>query len=245
MNDLRIRPEVAARLGFYVYLYIDPRNGKPFYVGKGQGSRALAHLSASAESRKLEMLNDLREADLEPGIDILTHGLRDEETALRIEAAVIDLLGLDDLTNEMRGWRSVQAGRLPLSELTLYYAAQPCEVHVSALLIRINQLYRHGMSALELYEATRGTWKVSSRRERARYAFAVFEGLVREVYEIEAWHRAASTPYATRDATKLNVDRWEFTGKPADELVRSEYVGRSVASYFRKGQRAPTAYVNC
>src|SRR5690242_20018084 len=47
VSDLRIRPEVAARLGFYVYLYIDPRTGKPFYVGKGQGSRALAHLSAS------------------------------------------------------------------------------------------------------------------------------------------------------------------------------------------------------
>ncbi len=115
----------------------------------------------------------------------------------------------------MRGWRSVQIGRLPLSDLTMYYAAQPCEVQIPALLIRINRLYRHGMSALELYEATRGTWKLSARRNDARYAFAVFEALVREVYEIEAWHRAASTPYATRDATKLKVDRWEFTGRPA------------------------------
>lgn len=44
-DDLEIRPEVAHRLGYYVYLYIDPRDGQPFYVGKGQGERALSHLS--------------------------------------------------------------------------------------------------------------------------------------------------------------------------------------------------------
>ena len=31
-------------LGFYVYLYTDPRNEKPFYVGKGKGNRAFSHL---------------------------------------------------------------------------------------------------------------------------------------------------------------------------------------------------------
>ena len=125
MADLKIRPEVAKRLGFYVYLYVDPRDGKPFYVGKGQASRALAHLSESAESRKVARLRDLAGAGLEPRIDILAHALRDEETAFRIEAAVIDLLGFDDLTNETRGRRSVQSGRLPLSALTFYYAAKP------------------------------------------------------------------------------------------------------------------------
>jgi hypothetical protein len=81
VTDLRIRPEVASRLGYYVYVYTDPRDKKPFYVGKGQGPRALAHLSASAESRKVAVLNELREPGLEPQIDILTHGLPDEETA--------------------------------------------------------------------------------------------------------------------------------------------------------------------
>lgn len=245
MSELRIRPEVAARLGYYVYVYVDPRDKKPFYVGKGQGSRALAHLSASAESRKVAVLQNLREAGLEPEVDILAHGLRDEETAFRIEAAVIDVIGLERLTNEMRGWRSVQSGRMPLSELTLYYSATPCEVLVPALLIRINRLYRHGMSGVELYEATRGTWKLGQRRVGARYAFAVFEGLVREVYEFETWHRAGSTPYSTRDATKLKLDRWEFTAQVAPDEIRSDYVGRSVASYFRKGQQTPTVYVNC
>jgi hypothetical protein len=196
-EELRIAPEVAHRLGYYVYLYIDPRNEQPFYVGKGQGGRALSHLSEEAESRKCARISELRAEGKEPRIDILAHGLRDEETAFRIEAAIIDLFGLDVLTNEVRGWRSLQLGRIPLSELTMYYAARPVTVEIPALLIRINRLYRHNMTPQELYEATRGVWKLDARCTKARYAFAVFEGLVREVYEIESWHPAATTPYTT------------------------------------------------
>lgn len=239
-------PEVAHRLRYYVYLYVDPRNGQPFYVGKGVGDRALSHLSEKAESRKCAMIAELRSAGLEPRIDVLAHGLRDEETAFRIEAAVIDLVGLDLLANEVRGWRSLQLGRLPLSELTMYYAAKPVTVTVPALLIRINRLYRHNMTAHELYEATRGVWKLGSRCTKARYAFAVFEGVVREVYEIESWHSAATTSYATRDAGKLTRDgRREFLGRVADAEVRDAYVGRSVAEEFRRGQRSPVVYKNC
>jgi hypothetical protein len=137
LDELEIRPEVAERLEYYVYLYVDPRDNKPVYVGKGQGSRVLSHLTEAAESRKCAKIAELRAMGLEPRIEVLAHGLRDEETAFRIEAAVIDLFGLDALTNEVRGWRSLQLGRIPLSELTTYYAAKPVEVTVPALLIRI------------------------------------------------------------------------------------------------------------
>jgi uncharacterized protein len=244
--DLSIRPEVARRLGYYVYLYIDPRNEQPFYVGKGQGERALSHLSEEAESRKCARIAELRAEGKEPRIDVLAHGLRDEETAFRIEAAIIDLFGLDVLTNEVRGWRSLQLGRIPLSELTMYYAAKPVRVEVPALLIRINRLYRHNMTPQELYEATRGVWKLGVRCTKARYAFAVFEGLVREVYEIEQWHPAATTLYTTRDASQLKTaGRREFLGRVADPEVRDAYVGRSVAEYFVQGQQSPVVYVNC
>lgn len=230
---------------YYVYLYIDPDTERPFYVGKGQNGRALSHLSEQAESRKCERIAELRAAGKQPRIDILAHGLRDEETALRIEAAVIDLCGLDALTNAVRGWRSLQLGRVSLDELTTYYGAKPVAVNVPALLIRINRLYRHNMSETELYEATRGVWKIGERSAKARYAFAVFEGVVREVYEIQSWHPAASTAYTTRDAAKLTRDgRREFSGCVAKE-IRNRYVGRSVTSAFRQGQRSPVVYVNC
>jgi len=245
IDDLSIPPEVAHRLGYYVYLYIDPDTNQPFYVGKGKNARALSHLSEQAESRKCERIAQLRAEGKEPRIDVLAHGLKDEETAFRIEAAVIDLFGLDVLTNEVRGWRSLQLGRLPLSELTIYYAAKPVVVDVPALLIRINRLYRHHMTPLELYEATRGVWKVGPRCTQARYALAVFEGVVREVYEIESWHPAATTPYLTRDAAQLRTSgRREFVGAVAHE-IRDGYVGRSVAAAFRQGLQNPIAYINC
>ena len=112
------------------------------------------------------------------------------------------------------------------------------------MLIRINRLYRHNMTPQELYEATRGVWKLGARSEKAQYAFAVFEGVVREVYEIESWHVAATTSYVTRDASQLQADgRREFVGHVA--AIRDAYVGRSVASEFPRGLQSPVVYVNC
>ena len=34
---MTLPPDVAQKLGFHVYLYIDPRNGQIFYVGKCVG----------------------------------------------------------------------------------------------------------------------------------------------------------------------------------------------------------------
>ncbi|WP_237724880.1 LEM-3-like GIY-YIG domain-containing protein [Deinococcus alpinitundrae] len=124
-------PEVATQLGFYVYL--NPRTGAVFYVGEGQGERVLVHLSEAGESRNVQVRRELRDLNLAPQIDILAHHLLDKETTLRIEAAVIDLLGLGLLTNAVHGWKSAGLGRMPLSELSAYYAADP------VLLIRINQ----------------------------------------------------------------------------------------------------------
>lgn len=241
----RIPPEVAQRLGHYVYAYFDPRSklNIPFYVGKGHGNRALEHLTASGESRKVCVLNELQALGLRPRIEILAHQLPDGETALRIEAAVIDLLGLGVLTNQVRGWRSVQLGRVPLDELIGYYGAKPVEVNDPVLLIRINKLYRHGMSDDELYDVTRGVWKLGPRRTHAKYAFAVFQGVVREVYEIRGWYPAWTTPYKYQ--RKVDAPgRWEFVGFKAQEPVRSLYRLRSVAHYFRPGQRSPVVYVD-
>ncbi len=240
-----IPPEVAHHLGYYVYLYIDPRTGNPFYVGKGQGQRALSHLSVEGESRKARILAELKEVGLTPQIDILTHALPNEETAFRIEAAIIDFFGLDVLSNAVRGWQSIQLGRMPLKQLVTYYAATPVGIDDPVLLIRINKLYRHGMSATELYEATRGVWKVGERRQKAKYAFAVFEGVVREVYEIHSWHPPGSQHYETRSADDVTLKgRWEFKGQVAADEVRNKYVDRSVKEYLSPKAQNPIAYVN-
>jgi hypothetical protein len=245
-NPLRIRPEVAAKLGFYVYAYVDPRTSEIFYVGKGCRGRALAHLDEDQECEKTRRIAELRQAGLHPQIDILAHGMESEETALRVEGAVIDVLRPGrKLTNKVRGFRCLQFGRTPLSELEILYSAQRVHLTEPALLIRINRLYRPGMTAEALYEATRGIWILGERRHRAKYGLAVFQGVVREAYEIQTWHKAGTTPYRTRSQESVTSSRrWEFIGAVAPELA-AKYCGGSVESYLSRNAQAPVVYVNC
>lgn len=252
-----IAPYVGEQLGYYVYLYVDPRNGEPFYVGKGQGDRALAHLRDSSESLKVARIKEIQAAGLEPQIDILVHKLSEKE-AFRIEASVIDAIdphkaiGPQKLTNEVRGWESSKVGRMPLKELVALYGATPVEVAHPALLIRVNRLYRFGMDETELYEVTRGCWKVGSKMRRrtlsrTTYAFSVFHDVVRAVFEIASWHEGRTTPYHVRvfERPIPLPGRWEFIGKPADDSIRTQYVGRSVRNYLKRGHQSPVVYVNC
>ncbi len=78
-----------------------------------------------------------------------------------------------------------------------------------------------------------------------KYAFAVFEGVVREVYAIDGWHPAGTLEYETRDEDLAVEGRWEFEGGLAPGTVRARYVGRSVAAYLPKGSQNPVGYVNC
>ena len=120
------------------------------------------------------------------------------------------------------------------------------EVDDPVILVRINQLYRPHMSATELFEATRGVWKVGPRRDKARYVLAVYAGEVVEAYAIEAWQLAGTADYSTRPAADVEVPgRWEFRGRVADASVRWKYVGRSVRHYLAKGSQNPIRYVNC
>lgn len=237
-------PEVARKIGYYVYLYVDPRNNKPFYVGKGRGPRALAHLAATGPSRKARRLRAIRRVGLKARIDILAHGL-DEKTAFRVEGAVIDALGLD--TNVARGRHSPQFGRLPLRDLIAHYRAKQVTIRHPVVLIRINRLYHPSMSPTALYEATRGVWRLNrDRASMAKFAFAVFEGVVREVFTIHRWVRAGSTPYKTRSLSDVEAPgRLEFVGRVASRSIQRRYVDHSVRRYFRQGLQSPVVYRNC
>ena len=209
------------------------------------GARALAHLDETGESDKLKRIADIVAAGRKPRIDIVAYGLEDEATALRIEAAVIDVLWPGKkLTNRVRGHKSFEFGRVALEELNFQHSAKPVVITDPVLLIRINRLYRPGMSELELYEVTRGVWTCGSRREKARYALAVYQGVVREIYEIVQWHKSGTLKYATRTQDLIDPRRWEFTGKVATGPA-AKYRGGAVDKYFSKGAQLPFTYVNC
>ena len=238
-----IPPDVARELAYYVYAYVNPFDNQIFYVGKGKGRRVLSHLSDHAETRKAATIKQIRSTGKQPRIEILAHGLRDEDTALQVEAAVIDALGAPPLTNLVRGWRSSRYGRTPLNELIALYRRRPVRIRHPSILIRISELYRPQISATELYDATRGSWKLGPNREHAKSAFAIFEGIVREVYEISQWFPAGST-FNSRDPRGVRSrNRWEFVGRLAAEGVRRRYVNRDVSRYFKQGAQNPISYV--
>jgi len=231
--------DIADTLKSYVYVYVDPRNNEPFYIGKGKGERLFSHLDEVSESSKVARIAEIRNCGMEPQIDILRYGLSDSEATL-VEAAAIDLMGLSRLTNCVAGHHDTSFGRITSQELITLLTAQPVTVRHKAVLITINRLYRSDMEPQELYEATRGIWQIGPRRDGIEYAFAIYQGIVREVYRIEKWHPAGTLVYQTRDSAEFkDSGRWEFSGVVADD-IRTEYVGHSVG----KGGQNPIRYVN-
>jgi len=245
---LSLKPGMAEKLGYYVYLYVDPRDGKVFYIGKGKGERCLDHLFEDDDHPKVKRIRDIFAAGLEPLIEILAHGMATSDEAYLVEAAAIDLIGLKELTNKVTGHNSLLYGRKTLKDLAIHYAPVNADIPDPVVLIRINELYRNGMSAQELYEVTRGVWILGLDRARgAKYVFAIFEGIVKEVYEPELWQDARVAGYDTRkDLTPEDGKvRIEFVGKVAPEAIRSQYIDKSVANSFAFGAQNPCKYINC
>ena len=233
-------------LKYYVYVYTDPRNGNPFYIGKGIGNRAFAHLSEAGESAKVSRIREIRAEGLEPRIELLAFRL-DEITAFKVEAAAIDLIGFENLTNKVVGYGARSFGRMSVDEIHGKLASEPIEAFDhDCVLIKINDTYRDSstQSELALYDATRGTWRVGiENARRAQYALAVFDGIVREVYAIADWFPAGTTMYLDPDRDVDIESRYEFVGRVATDDVRRLYRWKSVSHLYRRGAANPIMYV--
>lgn len=129
---------------------------------------------------------------------------------------------------------------------TTIEAAAQADITDPVVVIRIQRAYRPDLSAQALYEVTRGVWVMGPRRTKARYALAIFDRIVREVYEIDAWHPAGTTPYETRPLPHVQREgRWEFTGQVAPVAIRERYLGKSVSGLWKQGASNPITYLNC
>src|SRR5215218_10405337 len=92
-----------------------------------------------------------------------------------------------------------------------------------------NRQYPRAKNSEDLYQATRSMWRVNrARADRARYAFAVYQGEIKEVYEIERWLPATeATRRYWRERENLQGDdfrethdgRSEFIGGVAPETI--------------------------
>ena len=220
----------------YVYVYCeitDDNKRLPIYIGKGKSDRFFSHLNDLSDlsvfkNKKITSL--LNENKL--GIDILAYGL-DDKTALTVESACIDLMGIDNLANIVRG-QGDNVKRVPLNELTNLLTEKTVKVapEHKGVSILINRHYRPTFGDLETFEITRGIWskKMVTISGDAKYAYATFKGVVKDIYEIHSWVPAGTQEYFTRklDPERLEKARWEFVGRKASNELRELYIGKII-----------------
>lgn len=113
------------------------------------------------------------------------------------------------------------------------------------VIIKINKSYHPGLTALELYDVTRGCWKRKIESVKsAKYALATFKGQVVEVYDIDHWCPACELNRKTIpfDA-EVEKNRIGFFGVVANEKLREKYIGKSVKNFFKKGEVDPVKLI--
>jgi uncharacterized protein len=222
---------VCERIGYYVYILKDSRNDSIFYVGKGKGNRLFQHVQCALENAtdrdKYNLIREIHKEGKEVEHFILRHGL-EEKLSYEIESTIIDLLGIENLTNSVKGHDTWERGLKTVDEVFQHYDAKAVIFDEPCIIININRLYTRGISAQKLYDSTRASWIVGTKRERVKYAIASYRGLVREIYEIKKW--------------QPNGDRWEFVGHVAEDIIRDKYLNQSLENYIIKGGQNPIRY---
>ena len=233
--------QVIKEIKYYVYLLSDPTTNEVFYVGKGKGNRVFQHLKDKSDNPKTRKIKELEILGLKPKMDLLIHGC-DELTVKKVEASIIDLIGKDNLTNIVKGYESTNFGRMNVSQISGKYNNKKANIIEKVLLVKLSDTFRYNMSPHDLYDITRGIWKVSKERQKVlTHAFAVYDGIIQETYKIEAWFDPDKT------YTGINTDKWkkngryEFVGNICNEM-RRKYLLKSVAHYYPLRAQNPVRY---
>ena len=225
---MKFSPETATRLGHYVYALVDPRDETIFYVGKASANnRAFDHLKAKkGESDKLKRIREIKAFGKPPRVEILRYGLGSPAESFNVESAIIDAIGLQNLTNEIRG-QGIDRGRKTASEVEELYGSKPVAVeHLPGreryMLFFLNKTYSPTQSEQEKYDSTRQFWynvkaakrTPSERDGKLAYStgLAVVGSVVVRVYSIVQWFPAGTT-FSTRKTPWKKKSKWEFVGQ--------------------------------
>ena len=238
----RFSHKTIEELKYYVYVLMDPRDKKIFYVGKGKGNRIFAHMIGAIENPvDKEKVNIIREI-LSEGFNvkhfILRHGIENETEAFNIESSVIDLLSFRDfihlskLSNLSAGHHAWDKGIVSAYDAELLFETKPLtsfDIKHNLLLININKTYK---SERSLYDATRKHWKLNRNKlDSIDYVCGEYRGIIRGVFKPERW------------LFNETEKRWYFEGYEVIEeeilnlYLNKEYTGK------KKGTQNPVRYL--
>lgn len=254
--------DVAARkIGFYVYALQDPVSGTIFYVGKGVKNRWYSHINAAQKgdsgerSDKLDWIRKIESKGQSVKVWIVRHGIKNEEVAYEVEAAVahtlkimslspnnkevVDLTNLVETHHPERGLISVSRAQ------SLYNAPRAPEITVPSVLVKISKMWTPEMSDSEVMEATVGWWPFRKKAINAKYAFAISRGTIRGIFKIAAIRERRKPDRDWKDDIG-KTPRWGFPDgcAPAVDLW-DQYIDTSVKHLFKPGEASSVKLLNC
>ena len=226
-------PLTQEKIGYYVYCLNYPDTGETFYIGKGKGNRVFSHANGNLESdsniEKIEVINSIKSRGQKVEHWIIRYGMSEKE-AFEVEAALIDFVGLDNLSNCVKG-HSIERGKISCEELDILLGAKKIEIQDNVMTIKINAKYRSDMNEQEIYEATNKWWKANQvNAEKVDYVLSIHNGIVRGVFKPIEWFKA-------EDSNRIG-----FEGIPAYDLIKERYLHRSIEEFIVKGNANPIQY---
>ena len=245
-NDLvrRIKELNAIPNPFSTYVYFHGEKMKQY--GKERLENMFAVRTFLDAGINVTQTSDYPPGPFEPMMALqssVTRTVEDEITIKKTEAAIIDLIDKNNLTNKVGGYESSDFGRMDLNQINAKYSSKKANINEKVVLIKISQSFRYNMDPIDLYEYTRGIWVISEeKRKHTKYAFAVYDGVIQETYKIESWFKAGST-FSTRHDKESwkKVQRWEFVGD-IDHEMRKKYLHKSVDHYWKAKAQNPMRY---
>ncbi len=117
------------------------------------------------------------------------------------------------------------------------------DITENIIAIKVNRSYNENMTEHELYDITRGYWKIDIKKAQyVDYAISVYNGTVIEVYKIEKWLPAGTIKRTTLPDAEVPEGRYGFKGKIAEKEIRDKYIGKSIASLYKRGEANPIKY---
>jgi len=240
-------------LKFYVYILIDPRDNKIFYVGKGYENRVFSHINNPIKTNvteKSEIIKAIKKDNLKVKHFIIKHGLEENE-ALIVESVLIDFLTFKDfaevakISNIVAGHNSFNQGIKTVNECEIFYNCEELKIENikhRILVININKTFDNRRKKknvnlvyerANIYEATRGWWVLDKNRaEKSDFVLAEYKGVIRAIFKPEKW---------LQDIENRGNKRWGFEGSEVNSKeILDIYLNKEVPKI--RGMANPIRY---
>jgi len=218
---------------YYVYGLRYPGAKKYFYIGKGKGNRVFSHVKQKIKrginDPKYDIINSINDKN-GPEIVIIRHKLTEVE-ALKIEASLIDVLGVKQIANKVQGHNTDKYGIMSPYDIAALYKGKKFIRKDPCICFKINKAWHKNMTEKKLYDAIRGTWRVSSKSiKKVKYGIGVSNGVIRGIYRINRWRHIESR------------NRWRFQGIKDEKMQK--YIGYSLIDHPNHKVSGPLFYIN-